>query len=179
MPSAPTHAAVALALAPAFWRPGAPRRIWVLGALCATAPDLDVIGFALHVGYATPLGHRGFSHSLVFAALLALGLAVFALPRAGPTASFPRRRAALYWFLCTASHGLLDMLTNGGLGVALWSPFENGRHFFAFRPIAVSPIGVERFLGRAATVFPSELLWVWLPAALFAGSLLALRRARR
>jgi inner membrane protein len=179
MPSAPTHAAVALALAPVFWRPGAPRRIWVLGALFAMAPDLDVAGFALGVPYDAPLGHRGFTHSLACAALVAVALAWLALPRASP--AFSRRRAALYLFLAIGSHGLLDMLTDGGLGIALWSPFENGRHFFAFRPIAVSPIGVHGLLGeRGLAILSSELRWVWLPAALFAASVLALRaRSRR
>lgn len=44
-------------------------------------------------------------------------------------------------FAATASHALLDMLTDGGLGVALFVPVSNARLFFPVRPIAVSPIG--------------------------------------
>ena len=165
MPSAITHAAVGLALAPAFWRPGAPRRLWLLGALAAAAPDLDVIGFRLGVDYGDLLGHRGLSHSLCFAALLAAAL--LPLSRAGP--GFSPRRAWLYLFLASASHGLLDMATDGGLGVALFAPFSAARMFFPFRPIAVSPLGVHAFFGaRGAAVIASEALWVWLPAAAFA-----------
>ena len=165
MPSAFTHAAVGLALAPAFWRPGVPRRLWLLGALAATAPDLDVIGLRLGVDYASTLGHRGFSHSLVFAALLAAAL--LPLVRAGP--SFPARRAWLYLFLAVASHGLLDMATDGGRGVALLEPFSAARLFFPFRPIAVSPLSVNAFFSaRGASVLASEALWVWLPAAVLA-----------
>ncbi|MFI5314341.1 MAG: metal-dependent hydrolase [Myxococcota bacterium] len=178
MPSSFSHAAVALALAPAFWRPGAPRRIWVLGALAAAAPDLDVAGLRLGIEYGDPLGHRGFTHSLVFAALLATALARLALP--DPLPAFSRARAWLYLFLATASHGLLDMLTDGGLGVALFSPFDNARVFFAFRPIAVSPLGARAFFGpRGIAVLKSELLWVCAPASLFAASCLALHRRWR
>ena len=39
----------------------------------------------------------------------------------------------LYLFLSTASHGVLDALTDGGLGVAFFSPFDQTRYFFPFR----------------------------------------------
>ena len=43
----------------------------VLGlAFVAVLPDADVAGFWLGVPYGDPLGHRGFSHSLPFAALV-------------------------------------------------------------------------------------------------------------
>ena len=159
MPSAFTHAAVGLALAPAFSWPGAPRRLWLAGALAAAAPDLDVLGFPLGIAYDAPLGHRGFTHSLVFAALLA-SLVVFALRQ---------RRAWLYLFVATASHGLLDMATDGGLGIALFAPFTEARYFFPFRPIAVSPLGAHAFFSaRGVAVLASELVWVWIPAAAFA-----------
>ena len=178
MPSSFSHAAVALALAPAFWRPGAPRGVWLLGALAAAAPDLDVVGFHSGIEYGHPLGHRGFTHSLAFAALFSAALARLALPRPGP--SFSLARTWLYLFLAVASHGPLDMLTDGGLGVALFSPFTNARYFFAFRPIAVSPLGVQALFGaHGAEVLKSELLWVWAPASVFAASCMLLRQTSR
>ena len=51
----------------------------------------------------------------------------------------------LYFFLATASHGLLDAMTDGGLGVAFFSPFDNRRYFLPWTPIRVSPIGIEPF----------------------------------
>jgi inner membrane protein len=70
-----------------------------------------------------------------------------------------------FLFLCTASHGLLDALTNGGLGLAFFSPFAQHRYFFPWRPIAVSPLSVSRFLaGRGFHVLWSELRWVVLPS---------------
>jgi len=175
MPSVLAHAAPALALVPAFARPGTPRRLWWLGVLCAAAPDLDVIGLALGVPYEHALGHRGLWHSIPFAAFASAGVAALAFPRARPALS--RSRAWLYLFLATASHGVLDAATDGGLGVALLAPFDAQRFLWPFRPIQVSPIGVDAFLSaRGAAVLWSELLWVWLPFS--ALGLLLWRRAR-
>jgi inner membrane protein len=44
-----------------------------------------------------------------------------------------------------ASHGILDAMTNGGLGVALLSPLDTTRYFRPWRPIQVSPISLRRF----------------------------------
>ena len=48
------------------------RRLIVCAALLAMLPDIDVLGFGLGIAYGAPLGHRGFTHSLVFAAGIAL-----------------------------------------------------------------------------------------------------------
>jgi inner membrane protein len=80
-------------------------------------------------------------------------------------------------FLATVSHPLLDMCTNGGLGVALYWPYSNERVFFDFRPIAVSPIGVSRFFTeRGFAVMKSEFLWVWLPSIILLFTLRGIRR---
>jgi len=82
-----------------------------------------------------------------------------------------------FLFLSTLSHGILDALTNGGLGVAFFAPFDDSRYFFPWRPIRVSPISVSGFLSsRGLQVLRSELQWIWLPAALVAILLLLLRR---
>ena len=44
-----------------------------------------------------------------------------------------------------ASHALLDAMTNGGLGVAVYWPFSLKRIFLPFKPIQVSPIGISNF----------------------------------
>jgi inner membrane protein len=83
----------------------------------------------------------------------------------------------LYFFLATASHGLLDALTNGGLGVAFLSPFDTTRYFFGFRPVAVSPIGVSEFLtAYGAQVLASEARWIWMPSGVL---LLSVRLIQR
>ncbi len=126
--------------------------------LYTVIPDLDVIGFRFSVQYGSFLGHRGLTHSIVLAALLALS--------ALPFAASGRRPLFVYLFLCAASHGVLDAFTDGGLGVALLSPFDVQRFFFPWRPIAVSPIGVESLLHQGAwPVLYSERLWVVAPSA--------------
>ena len=89
-------------------------------------PDLDVIGFRFGIHYGDFWGHRGFTHSLVFAAILA-GLVMLLLPRT--KTGIQRSYLFVYLFLATAGHGLLDAITNGGLGVAFFSPFNNQRYF--------------------------------------------------
>jgi inner membrane protein len=61
----------ALSIGTAFYRPGRSKRVLTIGALCSVIPDLDVIGFRFGIRYGDFWGHRGFTHSLVFAALLA------------------------------------------------------------------------------------------------------------
>ena len=159
-----SHAVAAAGIAAVFPARSLPPRVWVAGAIFAMLPDADVLSFRFGIAYGDVLGHRGFTHSLLFAAVLG-AIAAFAL--------FPTTRAAvnrtivwLYLFLATASHGALDALTNGGLGVAFLAPLENSRYFFPFAPIEVSPIGISRFFSsRGAEVLLNEMQWIWLPAA--------------
>ncbi len=164
MPTAFTHAAPALALGAVLLPPQAPRAIWITGVALAVIPDLDVIAFSLNIGYSDLLGHRGFSHSLVFAAMTSF-LAFAAISRI-----FPEVRPGslwLYFFLCGASHGALDALTNGGWGVAFFAPLNNSRYFFPVRPVLVSPISLEGLLSDwGRTVLWNEIQWVWLPTML-------------
>jgi inner membrane protein len=167
-----------VAIGAGFYRPEIPKRVWAVGALCATLPDLDVIGFRFGVAYGDFLGHRGLTHSIPFAAALAASILGIGFRRGVP--GLPPGRLATYLFLATASHGLLDALTNGGLGVALLAPFDNTRYFFPIRPIRVAPIGVQPFFtGRGLAVLASEVAWVWLPSALLAVAALFCKRGHR
>lgn len=140
-------------------------------------PDLDVIGFRFGIHYGDFWGHRGFTHSLVFAALLSV-VAVLILSRRRQ-AGIGRSALFAYMFLATASHGVLDAMTDGGLGVAFLSPFDTTRYFLPWRPIRVSPIAIHRFFSaRGFPVLRSELLWIWVPALMFAVVVLALKRTR-
>ena len=118
----------------------------------AMLPDLDVIGFALGVRYGDPWGHRGAPHSLVMAA--ALGVAVTAIAR---RRGLPQGRNALFTVTVLASHGLLDTMTDGGLGCALLWPFSNARYFAPWRPIPVAPIGLDFLSLYGAIVSAIEL----------------------
>jgi inner membrane protein len=135
-----------------------------LGALCSALPDLDVIGLYVGIQYGDLWGHRGMTHSVVFAALLA-GILVGVWYRGKPMAAMTG--LFLYFFLCTASHGVLDAMTNGGLGVAFFSPFDTTRYFFPLRPVLVSPIGVSEFFTEyGVRILASEAIWIWVPSCL-------------
>lgn len=145
--------------------------------MCSILPDIDTIGFRFGIHYGDFWGHRGFTHSLVFAALLSGAVTAMLIRR--NMAAIRRSTLFAYLFLATASHGVLDAMTNGGLGVAFFSPFDNRRYFLPWRPIHVSPISMTRFFSaRGHAVLESELLWVWLPAFLFAAIVLASKRTR-
>lgn len=177
MPTVLTHAVAALGLSALFYRREVPKGIWALGAAGAALPDLDVVAFALGIPYAHMLGHRGLSHAPLFAATLA-ALLVGLFFRRGVRGMGPGI-LWLYLFVAIASHGVLDAFTDGGLGVAFLAPFSGERFFFPVQPIAVSPIGLRRFLtGRGLEVLRSELLWVWLPSLLLAGAVTVWRWGR-
>jgi inner membrane protein len=164
VPSIISHSVVALA-AGSVWAGGTmPVRFWLLSIICVVLPDADVVGFRFGINYGDFFGHRGFFHSLFFGALV--GALVAGLFFRSPTTR-PWRwwLVALYFSLLTASHGILDAFTSGGLGIALLSPFDATRYFFPWTPIRVSPIGIRAFMSAwGMKVMMNELLWIWLPA---------------
>ena len=161
------------ALAAALGSRVVPARLLLFGVFCAVLPDLDVIGFKLGIRYADLLGHRGFSHSLLFALLMGLfGAALAPWLRCSRPAAFGVGLAAV------ASHILLDAMTNGGLGVAALWPLDKARYFLDWRPIRVSPLNLRVFFGRQGLeVLISEWRWVWLPCVTAGATAWLLRRA--
>jgi inner membrane protein len=174
-----THAITAASMglaAPARLRkkPG----FWLAALLCSALPDIDVIGFSFGVRYGDLWGHRGMTHSLLFAAMVAVCMAACIDTRSADFRKTSRDRVGLglLLFAITASHGALDAMTNGGLGVAFFSPFDRTRYFFPWRPIRVSPIGTGAFFSeRGLLVLRSEVLWVWVPSSAVAALLWALQ----
>jgi inner membrane protein len=178
VPTIFSHAVAAVALGKVYAGEKMPARFWLLSVLCAVLPDADVLAFSLRLQRGSMLGHRGFSHSFTFALLLALLIVWLAFRK---TPAFSKRWWALvlYFFAVTASHGLLDALTDGGSGVAFFAPFDATRYFFPWRPIEVSPISVDRFFSeRGLEVISSEVVWIWIPAALLVIVTLVYRRLR-
>ena len=164
MPSVISHPAVPLALTAALGSALVPPRLAVVACVASVVPDLDSLGFMAGIPYGHPLGHRGITHSLTFALVLASLCAAFARQIGART---PVVFAVV--FLSAASHGLLDAMTTGGMGVAFFSPFSNVRYFLPWRVIRVSPIGIVPFLSeRGLAVLKSELVWVWAPCGLVA-----------
>jgi inner membrane protein len=154
------HAMAGLALSKLHFNKTEQIKITALAVLCTCLPDADVISFTFGIPYEHPLGHRGFTHSLVFSLVFGVSLAWLL---------YRKRQGwlliASLFVLSMASHGLLDMMTNGGRGVALYWPFSNERLFFGFRPLEVSPIGASYFFSEwGLRVLKSEAMWIGVPA---------------
>ena len=128
------------------------------------------------VPYGALWGHRGMTHSLLFAAVIAACVA--AMFQYGDSSCYRSSywKTALLLFAITSSHGALDAMTNGGLGVAFFSPFNPRRYFFPWRPIPVSPIGVSIFFSvRGMHILWSEVLLIWCPVLALAVVIWAFR----
>ena len=142
-----------------------PFKLLVLGVVLSVLPDADVLLMRLGVPYDSEFGHRGASHSLAFALLMATACAVAYARVSKRSVVWPW----IYLFVCAASHPLLDTCTNGGHGAAILWPLSEHRFFAPFRPIEASPLSLRRFFGEPGLrVLLSELLWVWLPMLVLA-----------
>ena len=156
-----SHAIVAITLGKAA-HIQQPAIAWAV--LLSVLPDIDVLGLPFGVSHYDFFGHRGFTHSLFFAlvaAIVVMGVALRDMPR--------YRRAwwgtLIFLFACAASHGVLDAMTNGGAGIAFFSPFSNARYFLPWTPLEVSPIGRNFFSEDGVETLLSEAIWLWLPCA--------------
>jgi inner membrane protein len=124
------------------------------------SPDLDGL-FLPIIPYAHLLGHRGLTHSIVFAVFLG-AVATALMIRQAQSLKARRIWLVAYFSIVTASHGLLDAMTSGGLGVAFFAPFNNHRYFLPIRPMLASPIWPSQFVSRyGARVAGIEFLLVW------------------
>ena len=168
------HVAVGLAAARAYGvgepdedRDTRIKRMVVFGVL-SLLPDADVVGFRFGIPYGSPFGHRGFTHSMVVALVVSFAGAWVASRRASPPERWRRaRKLFVYLLFVVGSHGLLDMLTDGGKGVATFWPFSSERLFFPWRPLPVAPIGVRILSPRGLRVMAGELL-VFAPFWIYA-----------
>ena len=122
MPTAMTHAAVGAGFGQFLPRDFPVGRLSLYLALVSALPDLDVLAFRFGIPYAAPFGHRGFTHSLLFALILATAtaLALFASRRDAGHACLG---LGFITFFAVASHGFLDAATDAGLGVGFFIPF--------------------------------------------------------
>lgn len=174
MPTVMSHAVVGLALGTATPYPRQ-WRFWVISAVLPVLPDLDVLGLPFGVPFLSMWGHRGITHSFVGAAIIGMVAAALTARALGARVG----SLAAYFTVVTASHGLLDALTNGGPGVAFLAPFDDTRYFFPWRPVPVSPLAANFFSEWGWRVFRAELLLLWLPSLALAALASLARRARR
>ncbi len=162
MPTVFSHAAVGFAASKCASEVTAPNtRMMIASMAVSVLPDSDGLFFGA-IPYDHPFGHRGFTHSLFFAALIgALVALLFSKARWAGNHSF--WMLAILFALMTASHGFLDAMTDGGLGVAFFAPFTNHRYFLPWRPIPVAPMSLDGLLTpRGSRVIRSEAELFWI-----------------
>ena len=80
MPTILTHAVLPLAAGLALGPSRIAKPVLITGMVLAMLPDADVIGFKLGVDYADQFGHRGASHALLVAAVVAAAVTAIMRP---------------------------------------------------------------------------------------------------
>jgi inner membrane protein len=167
MATAFSHALVGGALAQ-FGPDEVPKiRLTLVLMVIAVLPDLDVLAFKLGIAYTHPLGHRGFSHSILFGFLIALVCVFFLVKR---QRWFGKPWWIVYFLLVfsSVSHGFLDALTDAGKGIGFFIPFDNQRYFLPWRIIKTSPVDPTMFFSqRGLRIMGNEIKIVWLPVLVF------------
>ena len=180
MPSEFTHIFVSAVLGKTSYAEKMPLRFWALAAICSVLPDIDVVGYYYGVKYGDLFGHRGFTHSLTFALLVAVLVVVLAFPA---IVRFSRKWWGMvaFFFVVTASHGILDSMTDKGFGVGFFMPFDNTRYFLPWRPIFASPMRISRFFSHSGVeVLIREITWIWTPLLMvYAGMTLYRKNKQR
>lgn len=162
MPTVLTHPAVPMAMGFVLGRKTAPPALTIAGIAVSILPDLDILTWHLGIPLSHEYGHRGFSHSILFAALAAL-IGARLLKGYG----IPWTLALGFLFISCISHGVMDAFTNGGHGIAFYWPWSKTRYFAPYRVIQIAPIHLERILSmRIPVVLLSEFLWLWLPLSI-------------
>ncbi len=163
MATAFTHALVGASLGQGLSSKLPRARLTFFFAVAAVLPDLDIIAFNLGIPYEDALGHRGLSHSLSIAVLLAPLFAFSVLPKYLWSGRHLSILSALF-FLALGSHGFLDAFTDAGLGIGFFIPFSNERYFFSWRPLVTPSVSPKAFFNAGAIpILKSEFLVVWLP----------------
>lgn len=163
LPTFVTHAFVGISTKYSFFPSKVPAGFLTVSVLISIIADFDVICFGLDIPYASFWGHRGFFHSPFFSVIFSFILLLIFFPS---IKRFSKKWLIffLYFSLLGASHSFLDSMTNGGLGIALLSPFTNERYFLPWTPIQVSPISIQGFFKYGGLkVIKSEFFYVWLP----------------
>lgn len=175
MPMTPTHALVPIAAALAFSDRPVPWRIIAAATLAAALPDSD---WAMHHFFRAPdssiYSHRGAAHSL-FAAL-AVGLIAAGLHRHLKVRALT---AGVVVAAAMASHGILDMMTESGRGVAYLWPISSIRLFADWRPLHSGPVHAAHLLNDTLRRFLFELKQLILPMFALAATIRSCRIAAR
>lgn len=161
MPTLFTHAAVGFITGKVAAESTTPNTRMLVASMALSAmPDIDALFIGV-IPYNHPFGHRGFTHSIFFAAVIGLLIALlFSKADWAPQHSF--WLLAVVFAVTTATHGFFDAMTDGGLGIAFFAPFSNARYFFPWRPIPVAPFSLANLMSEhGSRVIRWELAMFW------------------
>jgi inner membrane protein len=132
----------------------------VVAAACAALPDIDALGWPLHISSASLFAHRAITHSLAFA--LTATLLATAIFFRGAQWTPSRARVAVVLGLALLSHGCLDALSSYSLGVEFFAPFSQERFRFLWTPLGVASGSlVGQLVQEAMVILLPALLLVW------------------
>ena len=167
MASAFSHALVAVAIGRSHQWTVDPKRFWLLTIGCCILPDFDVLAFSFGIPYEHVLGHRGLTHSLLFAVVLGFGVVRMGFPEVfDVVCSWTEVGGSLLG--CHGLTWILGCTDDGGLGVAFFAPFDTSRYFFPWTPVKVSPISITSFFSEwGIQVLASELIWIGIPVGVW------------
>jgi inner membrane protein len=150
------------------------RKFVLLSTLCQWWPDIDTFAYLFAINENHPLGHRGFAHSLLCAALVALCV-VRCCYRQVPTASWQWWTLCSWFFLMTTLHGVFDAMVFDSLGVAFFAPFDTTRYQLPWQPLVDVPIAWSALQGQ---LWYAQLVEGQFFGLLFAGWFVVTRLAR-
>lgn len=175
MPLPLTHALVPLAGAIAISGRPVPWRLILVAGAAAIIPDIDSLSHHfLGVADNSIYSHRGIAHSLFTA--LAVGALAAAFHR---SLQVRYLTAAVVISAAMASHGLLDMMTDGGRPVAYLWPLSSARLFADWRPLHGVEVDRSHFISWSMLRLASEFRQVIAPMMLAAIAFRAARRLNR
>jgi len=185
MPSVISHFAAGASLALPFTglnaatRAVRPAGLVLAAGVLAVAPDLDTL-FLGAIPYGHFYGHRGFFHSPCFALFVSIAAAslVFAVSRHFTWSGWLTVSCA--FCLAVVSHGVLDGMSDGGLGVMLLYPWSDRRVFLPWRPFPAPPMRISGLPMELVVLILRAELPLVLGCMAAAGLLrLRLRRSRQ
>lgn len=159
MPMTTTHALLPVAVAVAVAKRPVPWKLVIAAAFAAAAPDVDGLFKHLAALPSTSIySHRGATHSL-FVALAAGMIAALFHKRLGvrPLTAGAAIAAAM------ASHGLLDMMTDTGTGVAYLWPLSPVRLRAEWRPIHSAPVHMAHIFSQSFARLGTDVWQLVLP----------------
>jgi len=144
------HALAATLATSAAGREQVPRRglLIALAVMTAILPDLDIV-FFLALRPVGMVPHRGFSHTLLFAAASATIMTLLA----SRMVRIPVSRLGWVFALAAVSHPLLDYLMGAGPPVHFFVPLSDRGYLFPWRVLPIA------FYGKTAGAYLGARFW--------------------